>query len=507
MKPRYQQYFMRNIMSIRDDFATYYVQEQLARRDTMVGVDLVKFFTHRQSVKWIGDCMAYDRSARYELRRFLSETAPRSYLLHRMNDRQVIAEVARVLMDGDFPVVIRPDFEPPWRQSELIDMLYEVRYGVPGTEHAIGSTSKQFQFKNHMLNKWPEITLDGSALDNIINMPEAVFNTLVNEYVVDVSNAFLWDAQYVQDHGFKKWFADGLKNQWAVLKTDTKKLEELARKGPNELLWYLTSYELWEDVSTQLKSVFYAESWKNAFAILIPAALLQRFIGGKRAGLGSSTRAEANATRKATKRKIKAKPVAEPKPRKKPATKPGPKTTHRAKDLSKKEFKNPKEAYDHINKLDDDVNKIAKRKVGRLSNKDADLLKKRLREGLPADEYPDIDFGKIDKAIDKKIGNDLSQQEINELKDYIFKNKDFEPPLVDKVTDKELFDAFNKNKENWAKLIDGKVDNKADTFLKHEYIEMEIKKISGYEKTNGMDRVFMHDDIHNAVLEVFNTQL
>jgi hypothetical protein len=43
----------------------------------------------------------------------------------------VIAEVARVLMDGDFPVVIRPEFEPPWRSTDAIDTLYAIKEGEP----------------------------------------------------------------------------------------------------------------------------------------------------------------------------------------------------------------------------------------------------------------------------------------------------------------------------------------------------------------------------------------
>jgi hypothetical protein len=154
--------------------------------------------------------------------------------------------------------------------------------------------------------------------------------------------------------------------------------------------------------------------------------------------------------------------------------------------------------------LDDDVKLIAKKNIKGLSEKDADLLKRSIREELPLDEYPNVDFKKIDDAIDSGVGKKLTEKDLKELKDYIFDNPDFKPPH--KAAHKDFFPGFEKNAKEWGNLVDGKIDGDTATFLKHELAEMRIKNAMQYDKLTGADKMSAHMDAHDAVLRVFNTQ-
>jgi len=182
----------------------------------------------------------------------------------------------------------------------------------------------------------------------------------------------------------------------------------------------------------------------------------------------------------------------------------GPKKATSASDLSKKEFENPKEAYDYINNLDDDVGILANRKIKGFNNDEANLLKEHIREDLPLEDYPDIDYKKIDDVINNGIGKQFGEQDFKDLKKYIFDNSDFKPPY--KEVDRDFFPGFEKNVKEWGRLIDGEINENSFTFIKHEFAEMRIKEAIQYDNLVGADRRMAHMDVHDSVLKIFNTE-
>lgn len=188
-------------------------------------------------------------------------------------------------------------------------------------------------------------------------------------------------------------------------------------------------------------------------------------------------------------------------------TQPVPKLKHidEFDEFPQKQFETPKEGYDYIKKMTSDTNIIFSKNIKGISANEADLLKKNIREGLPLDDYPDVNFTKIDDAIDSISNKTLSKSDISEVKEYVFNNKDFNPPY--KMKDKEFFHGFEKNIESWRKLYKGQIDEESTTFIKHELSEMKIKKAINYDSYSGQfDKILVHEDVHESVLTIFNTQ-
>jgi len=170
----------------------------------------------------------------------------------------------------------------------------------------------------------------------------------------------------------------------------------------------------------------------------------------------------------------------------------------------KPKFKDPKDAYAYVNSLKDDTSKIAKQRIEGLSKEEARQLKAEIREWAPKEDYPGIDYSKIDKEIDKYTGKELTKKDIDQIKDYVFKDE-FLAPKADMP--KQVNDAYIRQAEKWIKLSEGKGGAAEKTFLKHELAEMTIKKQGGLEKlgeTIGKDKFLTHDDAHTAVEQIFD---
>jgi hypothetical protein len=123
MKARYSKYFLNRVLWLKDELHTYYVQNRFMRHNEIFGVELKSFFEHRQAVQWLKKCMAHDHMTGRKLRKFLSQHAGRAHILHRMDDFEVIDEVAGLIMRHNYPVVICPLFEKPWRNTNTIDVI------------------------------------------------------------------------------------------------------------------------------------------------------------------------------------------------------------------------------------------------------------------------------------------------------------------------------------------------------------------------------------------------
>ena len=179
----------------------------------------------------------------------------------------------------------------------------------------------------------------------------------------------------------------------------------------------------------------------------------------------------------------------------------GPKKTSEA---ARKGFKDPKEAYDHVNSLKDDTAKIAEQRIQGLSKEEAQRLKAEIREWATKEDYPGIDHSKIDKVIDKYTDRELTKKDIDEIKNYVFKDEFLAPKSN---MPKEVNDAYFRQAEKWLKLKDGKGGVGEQTFLKHELSEMAIKKQGGLEKLGeaiGKEKYLTHDDVHTAVEQIFD---
>lgn len=134
MLQRYSQYFLSHILWLIDHRADYFVQEPMPAPEDAFGVERLTFNGPRQAVDLLNDCMAHDHTTIHRLRRFLAEDAPRGYLVHHMDDEDVVEEIARILVDYRYPIVIRPYFEPPWRATSTIDVLDAVKQGAAPAE-------------------------------------------------------------------------------------------------------------------------------------------------------------------------------------------------------------------------------------------------------------------------------------------------------------------------------------------------------------------------------------
>lgn len=174
------------------------------------------------------------------------------------------------------------------------------------------------------------------------------------------------------------------------------------------------------------------------------------------------------------------------------------------KDFEIRDFANSKEAYNHINNLDGDVADIARNKIYGLSKEEAQGLKAHIRDWVTEDDYPQIDYAKIEKSIDQYTDKVLGEGDIGKVKDYVFKDdfiapKDNMPKVVD--------DAFLRQAEKWMNLREGKGDINEKVFLRHELAEMSIKREGGLEALGealGKNKFVVHDDAHTAVEQIFD---
>jgi hypothetical protein len=312
MRTRYSEYFLSHVLLLEDGFSTYYVQAPHSADLPAPGIALKGLEGHRHATDWLKSCIGgapfYDDETT-NMRWFLSNEAPFIYPLHRMDDDEVINETAKIIMDYRYPIVVKPAFEPPGLQSDLADHMFDARNGslqyLPEIQKLFRTQkseaqdtpdtrqqSKGFQFKDLKRGHYPEAPLDGDVISNILNLPSALSASIAND-VIDFTNAVLEEAQAMQNKGGLEYLHDASTTQWQANLDWFRRVGDIARKGPNQLLGYLagdfgndveetvrtgpnrllgyvTGNDMWSDIGT----AFSVENWKNAFNLKNASAML-----------------------------------------------------------------------------------------------------------------------------------------------------------------------------------------------------------------------------------------
>jgi hypothetical protein len=330
MRARYLNYFLNHVLTLQDDFATYYVQDPHSSDIPAPGIALKGLRGERQAAGWLQECVGPYNIGIDNMRSFLSDFAPYHYPLYQMDDHQIIDETAKIIMEYGYPIVVKPVFEPPGLQSDFLDHIFEAKNGTlqhtaeiqklfetkknPSQKRPeAGQQRKGFQFKSLMRGHHIEAPLDGDAISNVLNLPSAISADIAND-VIDFTNAVLAEAQAMQDKGGLEYLKGAAKIQWHANIDWLRHIEEIARKGPTQLMAYLTGdfgknveetvrtgpsrllgyvtgSDMWSDLGKSLS----AENWKNAFKLGFYSATFGRLgfkgkASGIRSGAGSGTR-------------------------------------------------------------------------------------------------------------------------------------------------------------------------------------------------------------------------
>ena len=106
---RYGKYFLQQIFELEDDFCRYYVQDDAWGRQEILDVAYVIFDFREDAREWMVQCLDWDPHGTIRsLRRFLARDCLTQYMVHRMDDRQVVRTAAGELVTGMCRVVIEP---------------------------------------------------------------------------------------------------------------------------------------------------------------------------------------------------------------------------------------------------------------------------------------------------------------------------------------------------------------------------------------------------------------
>lgn len=111
MSNRYSTYFLGHALWLKDDFCEYYLQYYRFGRQEILDVEHIVFFFKQDTEKWLVQCAKYDRCRTMrKLRRFLTDIFSGHYMVHRMNDQQVLLQAARQITRCSFQLVIKPRY-------------------------------------------------------------------------------------------------------------------------------------------------------------------------------------------------------------------------------------------------------------------------------------------------------------------------------------------------------------------------------------------------------------
>ena len=109
---RYGKYFLGHLLWLEDDFCEYYVQDDSWGRPEILDVEYILFDWHEDCEYWMRQCIDWDpNNTIRQLRRFLSNDCLTHYMVHRMNDRQVVNTTVDELVMGMCRVVIKPKYD------------------------------------------------------------------------------------------------------------------------------------------------------------------------------------------------------------------------------------------------------------------------------------------------------------------------------------------------------------------------------------------------------------
>lgn len=257
-------------MQLQDDFATYYVQQSLGVEGDMPGIALKTFFNHHDAVDWLKTCSHHNPGGSMrEIRSFLHDSVPRPYPLTQMDDKTVMAEAARVLFEEELPIIIEPLFEPPDRQSDLIDLVYDVQNSGNAPAVPTPHTAPHFQ-----LNRIGKYQHDNNIGLNVLKVIHNGLSEALNSGV-DAVNAVIYDAQFIADNGFGDYVGRLKKAGANDIKNITKGTNDLIQHGPQRAMNAITSADL-HTLKEFFGSVRYAENWEAAILVALGIAITKK---------------------------------------------------------------------------------------------------------------------------------------------------------------------------------------------------------------------------------------
>jgi hypothetical protein len=107
----YARYFQQHILWLKDGFRDYYVQPPSLRHWDIADVELKTIKDRERAILWLESCLAYeDFYNLIKLRNFLCEHSLCYVPVFRYNDRRVVFEVADMLRNNRYAIVVRPRF-------------------------------------------------------------------------------------------------------------------------------------------------------------------------------------------------------------------------------------------------------------------------------------------------------------------------------------------------------------------------------------------------------------
>ena len=106
---RYGKYFLQHILYLEDEFCHYYVQGDAWGRQEILDVEYIIFDWEEVAEDWISHCINWDPFNTIDhLRNFLADDCLTQYMVHRMNNHQVVRTAANELCLNAYRMVVEP---------------------------------------------------------------------------------------------------------------------------------------------------------------------------------------------------------------------------------------------------------------------------------------------------------------------------------------------------------------------------------------------------------------
>jgi len=227
----YGKYFLQNALWLDDGFCQYYVQDPSWGVQEILDVQTMVFFWPEETLQWLSQCVEYDSfNTLYRLRDYLGEHAMRSYMLHRMDDRQVLHAAAEELTDNMSRVVVHPtigwavqdashaDFPvlPPGVEAEpeLDGLLLELQACL---DDLVAEQQQQYkQYEARLARMSPE----ERELFYSRNTGDAVYDTIIDDtwQTLKAAPAVLEKAA----RAFPGFYKNTLKTLWKIALTPSR---------------------------------------------------------------------------------------------------------------------------------------------------------------------------------------------------------------------------------------------------------------------------------------------
>ncbi len=228
---RYSKYFLQNALWLDDGFCQYHVQDDFWGLQEILDVETLVFFWPEDACQWLRQCAEHDHGGTlHRLRDYLADYSLRPYVLHRMDDAQVMRAAAEELTENMSRVVIQPyvgwavqlDKEtrtpelPPKvePEPELTHMLSELKEQLDAL--VAEQKEKSARFEAQLANLTPE----QRALFYSKKAGTGVFDSAVGDTwdMIKAAPSVLWSAA----KAFPGFYAGYLKSMWKIAQTPSK---------------------------------------------------------------------------------------------------------------------------------------------------------------------------------------------------------------------------------------------------------------------------------------------